>query len=128
MKQLNQTVDEHLDNVLLAQYTFKTEQLQAACICIAEVAAQNDSFWPDEVDFSMLAMEDRNVMGSAYRLLATKFKMIERTMTAKRSTTKNSNGHTIFQYRTLNRPLLRAFLAANKKSGFKDQFEMNLGV
>ncbi len=103
-------VDQHLDDVALRQFTWKNKKLLTSCLLIAQKAAETTTFWPDDVvlDF-LLTANDRNVIGSAYRM-CTKMGLIEKTGKWRRSTHEASAGRTIFEYRCVNHALAQAFV------------------
>lgn len=106
------TSQTNLDEVAILQYAFKNKILQANCIKIAAKAEASEAFWPDDIVFEH-ALEDVNTIGIAFRIMSHTLKVIEKTGRFRRSETNKSNGRTIFQYRTSNPSLLKAFLRKN---------------
>jgi len=107
----NHEIDSKLDDIALVQFVWKNTKLLTACLLIAEKALQRGIFWPDELTFDFLLTEDdRNCIGSAWRMASKKLAIIEKTGSFRRSTGNNANGRTIFQYKLVSRPLAEAFL------------------
>jgi len=107
----SQEVDQKLDEIALLQAVWKNQKLLTCCLLIAEKACEKTLFWPDEITFDfLLTDEDRNVIGSAWRLCAKTLGFVEKTGSFRRSKAKDSNGRTIFSYRLTERNIAMALL------------------
>jgi hypothetical protein len=104
-------VDQKLDEIALKQMVWKNQKLLTACLLIAEKALEQGTFWPDSLVFYFLLIDDdRNCIGSAWRLVTKTLGIIEKTGDFRRSMTKGQNGRMIFRYRLINEGMARAFL------------------
>jgi len=107
----NSEVDKKLDQIALLQAVWKNQKLLTSCLLIANKACEKNVFWPDELNFDfLLTDDDRNVVGSAWRMCAKTLGIIEKTGSFKRSTSDSSHGRTIFQYKLIERNFALAFL------------------
>lgn len=107
----NPEIDKKLDDIALKQLTWKNQKMLTACLMIAEKAIARNVFWPDELIFDfLLSDEDRNLIGSAWRLCSKTIAIIEKTGSWRRSKVENRNGGNIFEYRLVNRSVAMAFL------------------
>ena len=96
---------------------------------IAEKALQRGVFWPDELVFDfLLTDDDRNCIGSAWRMCGKTLAIIEKTGSFRRSTGDNANGRTIFQYKLISRPLAEAFLKRYDAEKYKKLMHPQLGL
>lgn len=129
MENKKPSVDEILDDVALKQFVWKNTKLLTACLMIAEKALQRGVFWPDELTFDfLLTDDDRNCIGSAWRICSKKLAIVEKTGSFRRSTGENSNGRTIFQYKLVSRPLAEAFLKRYDAEKYKALMHPQLGL
>jgi hypothetical protein len=104
-------VDQKLDDIALKQIIWKNHKLLTSCLLIAHKALEKEVFYPDAIAFDfLLTDEDRNVIGSAWRICSKTLGIIEKTGNFRRSKTEGSNGRTIFEYKILDRPIARALL------------------
>jgi hypothetical protein len=107
----NPEIDARLDDIALRQFVWKNQKLLTACLLIAHKALKDSIFWPDELVFDfLLTPEDRNVIGSAWRMCSRSLKIIEKTGQYRRSKGDDRNGGMIFCYRLLSRHVAEAFL------------------
>lgn len=109
--------DQSLNEVTLAQLTFKPGPCRSVAVAIAKSFDESPtgSVWADEVPLPALAAEDKNVIGTTWRNLA-KWKIIQRLEGAgdhRRSTRKGRKGGVVFRYQLRNRGLLQTFLRRN---------------
>lgn len=127
----NPEIDNKLDEVALFQMVWKNTKLLTCCLTIAEHAlkAPPEGFWPDEISFDFLLSEDdRNCIGSAWRLCAKSLGLIEKTGAFKRSTREGQNGRAIFQYRLINRNMAMAFLKRYNLQKFQTLSHLQLSL
>jgi hypothetical protein len=104
-------VDAKLDDIALKQFAWKNQKLLTACLLIAHQALKTPIFWPDQLSFDfLLTDEDRNIIGSAWRMVTKSLGLIEKTGNWRRSKAEGVNGRNIFEYRLINRPMAEAFL------------------
>lgn len=110
----NGSVDAQLDAATISQLTWKPSvKRDIAVKILGHMVGNNDRIvWPDEIDFTSIAKDDRNCIGTTWRTLA-KMDMIKRMDGHRRSTSEESRGRTIFSYRLTNEALARAFLRRN---------------
>ena len=94
-------VDAHLDATVILQLTWKPSVLRNVACRIVRAMLDGGQFssglWPDQVDISDVGDDDRNTIGSAYRLL-TKAAIIEPTADFRRSKAKGARGRKVFKY------------------------------
>jgi hypothetical protein len=110
-------IDKKPDDVALKQFLFKNNKLLACCLVIAEKALQRGKFWPDEIPCEFLVSnEDRNCIGSAWRILSKTLPIIEKTGSYRRSHTKDANGRTIFEYVLIDQALAKTLLRRHDKA------------
>lgn len=104
-------VDKKLDEVAIHQMLFKSDKMKAAVLTILYKAVRDGSFWADEVVFDFLGPEDRNVIGTAFRILGEPaldesgkakgpgLSLIRRLRAEnRRSKAKGRNGGVVFRY------------------------------
>jgi hypothetical protein len=112
------TADVKLDEVAIQQMIWKNNRLLSACLSIARHSVDRLSLWPDEICFDFpIAPADKNLIGIAWRLCISKLKIIEKTGSFRSSKAEASNGRVIFQYRSTNKSLARAFMERYGKQG-----------
>ncbi len=105
------TVDQKLDEIAMKQVIWKNHKLLTSCLLIAHKALEKEVFYPDVIVFDfLLTDEDRNVIGSAWRICSKTLGIIEKTGNFRRSKAEDANGRCIFEYKILGRPIARAFL------------------
>jgi hypothetical protein len=111
---MSDQTDEHLNEVALAQLTWKPSVIRnVACdIVTAAVALHPLHVWPDKVNLAGVADSDKNCVGSAWRLLA-KAKVIEHTTSFRRSEADGARGRTVFAYRLTSLTRAQTFLERN---------------
>ena len=104
-------VDAHIDTVLINQLVWKNPTVAALAVRVCNAALQHGTFWPDEVSLAGVLMDDRNCVGSVYRLLAgRRLEIVERTTQFRRSTAEGRNGSTVFAYALKNRKLAESLV------------------
>ena len=103
-------IDAKLDEIALKQTVWKNEKMMSACVSIAKKAVELGTFWPDELKFETLGKDDRNLIGSAWRICIKTLGLIEKTGQFQRSKGGDANGRIIFQYRVVNLPLANSFI------------------
>lgn len=102
-------VDKHLDEVTVLQMLFKTHLMKAVVLAVLHKAVECGVFWPDEIAFDFLSEDDKNCVGTVFRLLGPRavkdglpcgagLEMIRKTGNFRRSTKEGRRGSTIFQY------------------------------
>lgn len=99
----------NLTEATIAQWTWKTATMQKVATRVLKTALRQNEFWPDEIDFSDVADDDRNCIGSVFRTLRG-LGIIEQTGEYRRSTGYRANGRTVFQYYCQRPPLARSLL------------------
>lgn len=116
-------VDAHLDQVAVAQLTWKPSISRDIAACIVQTAASAaGTLWPDEVNFTgvpCLTEADKNCIGIAWRCL-TKFGVIIPTGSFRRSTAEGANGRKVFEYRLASLALAQRWLKVN---GYNSQVQ-----
>jgi hypothetical protein len=108
----NQRVDGVLNAVAIKQLTWKPSQLRNIAVAITRAALNKSLIWPDEIDFSHVAMPDKNCIGSAWRML-TKAGVIEAIPEFRRSRAADANGRKVFHYALASRRRALTFLERN---------------
>lgn len=103
-------IQSKLDEVTIHQLLFKTDKMKALVLTILEEALRSGRFWPDEISIDFLGKEDRNCVGTAYRILSPQKKddagkargpgigIIAKTGQFRSSKAKGQNGCAIFEY------------------------------
>ncbi len=116
-----------LDEALIKQISFKPGVCRAvACkIVRAFLSAETVGVWPDEIDFTDVAGDDKNSIGLAFRRLRT-IGLIEQSGQYKSSEAKGSRGRAIFQWNLVNFGLAKTFLARNGDPWKETQSEFAL--
>lgn len=116
-----------LDAAILKQISFKPGVCRAvACkIVRAFLSSEVVGVWPDEIDFSDVAVDDKNAIGLAFRRLRT-IGLVEQTGQYKGSDAKGSKGRAIFQWKLNNYRLAKTFLARNGDPWKETQSEFAL--
>jgi hypothetical protein len=107
-----QEINTHLEVVKDRQIAFKSPTIQRLACRIVRAAVTGGYVWPDQVSHDDIPAQDRNCIGSTYRLLCN-VGIIQRQPHFRRSEADDSKGRTIFQYALLDRQLGRAFLRRN---------------
>lgn len=108
---MTNTIDTKLDDIALNQFIWKNKKLLTSCLLIAHKALEKNFFWPDELVFDfLLTEEDRNVIGSAWRMCSKSLGIIEKTGHFRRSKAEGVNGRTIFEYQLIDQGVARAFV------------------
>ena len=121
---MNPITDQHLNEVALKQLTWKPGALRNVAIAVVEkVVALPFTVWPDEIDLESIALDDRNCIGSAWRLL-TKAGIVKHSGDYRRSTAETSRGRTIFRYELASLSLAQTFLTRNGRTPTKPQAEL----
>lgn len=130
MPENRESIDKKLDEIALKQLVWKNEKLLTACLTICEGALKSPGwFWPDEVTFDfLLTDEDRNCIGSAWRMCAKTLQIIEKTGEFKRSTREGQNGRVIFCYRLINQNIALAFMKRYNIQKYRDRQHPQLGL
>ncbi len=116
--------DQHLNEVALKQMTWKPGPLRdVACLIAEKVSVEPFTIWPDEIVLTAINRDDRNCVGSAWRLL-TKAGVIKPTADFRRSTAETSRGRKIFRYELASLSLARTFLKRNGRAPQTKQVEL----
>lgn len=92
--------DMHDPTKMIAHYVFKTRQMAFCAAVIMGAALRSPSeFWPDELDFSGVALEDKNCIGNTYKALIG-LKLIRKTggWRGSKATTTGRKGSPVFAY------------------------------
>lgn len=117
-------IDQHLNEVVVRQMTWKPGPLRdVACLIAERVSVSPFTIWPDEIILTSIGSEDRNCVGSAWRLL-TKAGIIKPTSDFRRSTAETSRGRKIFRYDLASQSLARTFLIRNGRTPQTKQVEL----
>ncbi len=116
-----------LDAALIKQISFKPGVCRSvACkIVRAFLSAETVGVWPDTIDFSDVAGDDKNAIGLAFRRLRT-IGLIEQTGQYKGSDAKGSKGRAIFQWRLNSTRIAKTFLERNGDPWKETQAELSL--
>lgn len=124
MNTTESTTDQHLNEVALKQLTWKAGPLRdVACLIAEKVTVEPYTIWPDEIALASINSDDRNCVGSAWRLL-TRAGVIKPTSDFRRSTAETSRGRKIFRYDLASMALARTFLRRNGRTPQSKQVEM----
>lgn len=119
---------EDLNEVAIKQLIWKPGPMRTAAVQIVNAAMDSGIVWPDQIDFSGVEEQDKNCIGTAFRLLM-KESIIMRTDRFRRSESGASKGRTIFGYRLLDPLKAATFLARHKSESavkLKQQMEFRL--
>jgi hypothetical protein len=112
------------DEALINQMTWKPSQCRNVAIHIIQATMRlfenEEGVFPDEIDFSFLSDDDKNLVGTAYKNLARQGIIIQtgnfrRSHPKDVSGNKSRNRRVIFGYRIANVSLANLFL---KRNGF----------
>lgn len=106
------TVDQDLQKVLSLQWAFKSETLRTIAVRIIQFSLTHEFIWPDQIEHDDIDVEDRNCIGTVFKLLANA-KLLLRGDKFRRSTAEGARGRTIFCYHPGNRRLAETFLKRN---------------
>lgn len=100
---------EKLDKATIQQLTWKQKVCAIIAVRILTKALSSMAFFPDEVDFSDINADDKNVIGTTFRRL-TKMEMIKETGNYRRSKSEDANGRRIFEYEVASTALANALV------------------
>ena len=116
-----------LEEAIALQLCFKSGHLRSAMVEIVKGALNSEapSFYPDQVDFSALPLESKNLIGSSFRILL-RAGIIGKTGEYRNSLVPGQHGRTIWGYRVTNSSLARSFLKANSVTPVIGQQEFAL--
>jgi hypothetical protein len=117
-----------LDQIALKMFAFKNAQMKAAIYLILERALKHSTFWPDEISFDVIAKEDSNCIGQAFRMLSHNLGLIKKTGRFRRSETKASKGRTVFEYGIENRRVAHTLLFRLNRKRVMEQSQPELGL
>ena len=120
--------DAELATIAALQQAFKGGNLRLVATAIIRAAiAAGGCIWPDDDNImsttKLLAGEDKNVVGTAYRWLG-KANILERTEKRRRSESKASKGREVTMWRIRNWNLAKLFLRRNEENHIASQQEM----
>ena len=119
------TTDELLDEIALRQYAWKNTAMIRVTCAICEAALKGGVFWPDQVDTSSIATEDRNCIGSTYRNLR-RLGIINLTGRFRRSQGERTHGRVVFEYQLQSRTLAETLLTRFKPNTEPDPRQIDL--
>lgn len=92
---------------------------------ICEHALTHESLWADEIDFSFVPDDSKNMIGIAFKSLTTKYcNIIRRGNAFRKSQSPRSNSRTIFIYEVINPCLAKAFLKRHAHQPKLGQLEL----
>ena len=110
-------IDRHLDDVAIAQLTWKPGAITDISLKIVHSALANGTVWPDEINLSAIPDSDRNCVGSAFRILSgTRAEILQKTGSHRRSQRKESAGRIIWEYRLASRARALTFIQRNDRT------------
>jgi hypothetical protein len=108
---INERTDRILDEVALRQMVFKNRKMLACCLRIAKHSLDHLTFYPDELHFEFIVSDDdKNCIGSCWRILQKSIPMIEQTGANRRSIKDGQNGRRVFEYKLIDASLAKALL------------------
>ena len=114
---------QHLEVVKDRQLAFKSEAMRVLACKILQRALVSDRVWPDEIDHSDIADEDKNCIGSPFRRLMN-IGILGHGSDFRRSRADGARGRTVFVYHLLDRRLAEVFLKRNGVAIAPKQMEM----
>lgn len=108
-------VEESLSDVALKQLTWKPDVCRNVALKIAEHSMRDRIFYPDEVDFSFVPVQDVNCIGTAFMRLRLAG-MIEQTGRFRKADIKkrpDRKGGMVFQWRLVSYKRAETFCKRN---------------
>lgn len=105
--------ETHLDSVALKQLTWKPSAIRDVAVGIVEkIILPPFKLWPDQVSLAAALQEDRQAVGTAWRLLS-KAEIIQQTGNYRRSTAAGRRGSSVFEYQLRSMNRAKTFLRRN---------------
>ena len=105
--------DTHLDNVALKQLVWKPSTVRNIAVGKAEkIILPPFKLWPDQVPLDAVSQEDRQVVGTAWRLLS-KADVIKQTGNYRKSTASGRRSSSVFEYQLNSMNRAQTFLKRN---------------
>lgn len=122
---MNSTSDHELDVVAIKQLTWKPGLVRNLAIGIVERILRHPyKLWPDEISHNDLSLNDRNIVGSTWRLLA-RAGVIGQTGNYRRSNADGRRSGSVFEYELKSRARAETFLRRNGRTAIAtDQPEL----
>ena len=105
--------DTHLDSVAIKQLTWKPSTVRNIAVGIVErIILPPFKLWPDQVSLDAVLQEDRQVVGTAWRLLS-KADVIQQTGNYRKSTASGRRSGSVFEYQLKSMNRAQTFLKRN---------------
>jgi hypothetical protein len=105
--------EAHLDSVALKQLTWKPSTIRDVAVGVVEkIILPPFKLWPDQVSLAAVLQGDRQVVGTAWRLLS-KAEVIQQTGNYRRSTAAGRHGGSVFEYQLRSMNRAKTFLCRN---------------
>ena len=107
------TPDTHLDAVALKQLTWKPSAVRNVPVgIVSKIILPPFKVWPDQVSLAAVSQEDRQAVGTAWRLLS-KSEVIKQTGNYRKSTAAGRRSSLVFEYELHSTNRAKTFLRRN---------------
>jgi hypothetical protein len=108
------TQDNHLDTVALSQLLWKPSAFRNIAVSIvSKIILPPFRVWPDQIPLTRLSQEDRQAVGTAWRLLS-KAEVIHQTGNYRKSTATGRRSSLVFEYELKSMNRAKTFLRRNE--------------